>query len=181
MKAKDRDALLASLEARFAKHPRRHETVTWAQVAARLAAHPAALDVLARMEATGGEPDVIGRDATTGVITFCDCAAETPAGRRSACYDRAALDERKENKPKHSAVEWAAEIGIELLDEAQYHALQQLGTFDVKTSSWIRTPPDVRTLGGALFGDTRYGRVFIYHNGAQSYYASRAFRGVLRV
>ena len=181
MNATERNRLLATLETRFDGHPHRHTAVTWAEVADRLAAHPAALDVLARMEATGGEPDVIGRDATTGAITFCDCSAETPAGRRSACYDRAALDERKENKPKHSAVEWAAEIGIELLDEAQYVALQQLGTFDLKTSSWIRTPPAVRTLGGALFGDTRYGRVFIYHNGAQSYYASRAFRGLLRV
>ncbi|MBX3638457.1 MAG: DUF4256 domain-containing protein, partial [Rubrivivax sp.] len=150
-------------------------------VQARLDADPAAVETLARMEASGGEPDVTGRDPATGAFVFCDCAAETPAGRRSLCYDRAALDARKENKPAGSAVEAAAAMGVELLDEAQYRALQQLGEFDLKTSSWIATPADVRALGGALFCDRRYGRVFTYHNGAQSYYAVRGFRGLLRV
>ena len=133
------------------------------------------------MEATGGEPDVIGRDDGTGRYLFCDCSAESPAGRRSLCYDREALDARKDNKPEGSAIEAAAAMGIELLTEDQYRALQQLGEFDTKTSSWIATPGDVRALGGSLFCDRRYGRVFVYHNGAQSYYAARGFRGVLRV
>jgi hypothetical protein len=133
------------------------------------------------MEATGGEPDVIGLDKETGELTFCDCATESPAGRRSVCYDREALDSRKEHKPKSSAVEMAGEMGIDLLTEEQYRELQKLGEFDLKTSSWVRTPPDVRSLGGALFCDRRYGKVFVYHNGAQSYYAARGFRGLLRV
>ena len=133
------------------------------------------------MEATGGEPDVIGQDKETGQFTFCDCSLESPAGRRSVCYDRAALDSRKEHKPQSSAVEMAAEMGIELLTEEQYRELQELGELDTKTSSWVQTPPDVRSLGGALFCDRRYGRVFVYHNGAQSYYAARGFRGSLSV
>lgn len=173
--------LLPLLQARFHAHPARHPGVAWETVAARLTAHPAALRSLAAMEASGGEPDVIGYDAATGVVLFCDCAAETPAGRRSLCYDRAALDARKENKPAGSAMEMAEAMGITLLTEAEYMALQQLGAFDLKTSSWLATPPAVRALGGAIFGDRRYDRVFIYHNGAPSYYAARGFRGLLRV
>lgn len=181
MKKQERDDLLQRLQARFAAHPRRHAGIAWASVAARLDGHPAALAVLARMEASGGEPDVIGRDEASGQTLFCDCAAESPAERRSLCYDRAAWDARKEAKPQGSAAEAAAAMGVELLDEAQYRALQALGEFDLKTSSWLATPADVRALGGALFGDRRYGRVFVYHNGAQSYYAARGFRGLLRV
>lgn len=181
MKAQERDQLLATLEARFAKHPKRHAGIAWADVLARLEGRPAALKSLAAMEASGGEPDVIGRDGRSGPILFCDCAPETPTGRRSLCFDREALDARKEAKPSGSAVEAAAAMGIELLDEAQYRALQTLGEFDLKTSSWIATPPAVRKLGGALFCDRRYGQVFVYHNGAQSYYAVRGFRGLLRV
>ena len=158
----------------------RHKGAAWAQVQARLEANPAALKSLHAMERTGGEPDVIGGDDQSGFI-FCDCSAESPAGRRSLCYDREALDSRKENKPQGSAVEAAGEMGVELLTEEQYRELQQLGEFDAKTSSWIRTPADVRALGGALFCDRRYGKVFVYHNGAQSYYAARGFRGLLRV
>lgn len=181
MKTQERDALLQALKARFESHMHRHQGMTWTDVQTRLAGHPGALNSLQAMEATGGEPDVIGRDTKSGQLVFCDCAAESPAGRRSLCYDREALDSRKENKPQGSAVEMAAEMGIELLSEAQYRALQELGEFDVKTSSWIRTDPEVRALGGALFCDRRYGRVFVYHNGAQSYYAARGFRGVLSV
>ncbi len=181
MKAADRDALLQTLKTRFETHPQRHRGVAWADVEARLAKHPAALDSLHAMEATGGEPDVIGTDTKTGEITFCDCAAESPAGRRSLCYDGDALRARKENKPKGSAVEAAAKMGIELLTEDEYRALQTLGAFDLKTSSWVKTPPEIRALGGALFCDRRYGTVFLYHNGAESYYAARAFRGRLRV
>jgi hypothetical protein len=181
MKAQERDQLLATLEARFAKHAKRHAGIAWADVLARLEGRPAALKSLAAMEASGGEPDVIGRDGKSGPILFCDCAPETPTGRRSLCFDREALDARKEAKPSGSAVEAAAAMGIELLDEAQYRALQTLGEFDLKTSSWIATPPAVRKLGGALFCDRRYGQVFVYHNGAQSYYAVRGFRGLLRV
>ena len=181
MKVQERDALLQTLKARFDAHMLRHRGVAWADVRARLDSHPGALASLLAMETTGGEPDVIGHDRQSGRLVFCDCAAESPAGRRSLCYDRAALDSRKENKPRGSAVELAAEMGIELLTEAQYRALQELGEFDVKTSSWISTDPEVRTLGGALFCDRRYGRVFVYHNGAQSYYAARGFRGVLSV
>ena len=181
MKKHERDDLLERLQTRFARHPSRHAGMAWEQVAARLDAHPAALEVLARMEASGGEPDVIGRDEASGQYLFCDCTAESPADRRSLCYDREALNARKENKPQGSATEAAAEMGVELLDEAQYRTLQALGEFDLKTSSWLATPEDVRALGGALFGDRRYGRVFVYHNGAQSYYAARGFRGLLRV
>jgi hypothetical protein len=179
--SKDRQALLAALKARFEKNAGRHKGIAWADVQARLESDTRAMKVLQAMEATGGEPDVIGRDAKSGRITFCDCAPESPAGRRSLCYDRAALDARKENKPQGSAVEMAAEIGIELLTEAQYRELQALGEFDLKTSSWVKTPTDVRSLDGALFCDRRYGKVFVYHNGAQSYYAARGFRGMVSV
>ena len=181
MNAPDRDTLLRWLETRFAAHARRHASLAWSDVQARLVARPAALETLGRMEATGGEPDVIGRDPATGQVLFCDCSAESPSGRRSLCYDRTALDGRKENKPAGDAVSAAAAMGVELLTEDQYRALQMLGEFDTKTSSWIRTPADVRALGGALFCDRRYGRVFVYHNGAPSYYAVRGFRGLLRV
>ena len=175
------DDLLRSLQRRFAAHLQRHEGIAWAQVRARLEGNPAALGSLRRMEDTGGEPDVIGQDAASGRYIFCDCAAESPSGRRSLCYDSDALHARKEHKPQGSALEAAAAMGIQLLDEAQYRALQQLGEFDGKTSSWVLTPPPVRALGGALFCDRRYGQVFVYHNGAQSYYAARGFRGRLRV
>jgi hypothetical protein len=181
MKAQDRQELLQTLKARFEANMQRHKGVAWKDVLARLEADSAALQTLARMEASGGEPDVTAREQPGGQIIFSDCSAETPVGRRSLCYDDKALNERKENKPQGSAVRMAAELGIELLSEEQYRALQQLGEFDVKTSSWIATPKDVRSLGGALFCDRRYGRVFVYHNGAQSYYAARGFRGMLRV
>ena len=173
--------LLTTLEQRFLAHPHRHPTVQWATVRARLEAHPAALNSLAAMEASGGEPDLTAVDPKNGTLTFTDCAAESPAGRRSLCYDRAALDARKEAKPAGSAVEAAAAMGAELLDEQQYRVLQALGEFDLKTSSWIATPSTIRTKGGALFCDRRYGQVFTYHNGAQSYYAARGFRVQLRV
>jgi hypothetical protein len=181
MKAAERSALIKTLSDRFAAHPRRHTGISWSDVEARLTAQPAQLDVLFAMEATGGEPDVIGRDKKTGAITFCDCAAESPAGRRSLCYDRVALNSRKENKRAGSADELAATIGVELLTEAEYRALQTLGEFDRKTSSWVRTPDNIRKLGGALFCDRRYDQVFVYHNGAESYYAARGFRGAVRV
>ncbi len=173
------DALVQTLKARFEKNGRRHEGIAWATVEARLT--PAKLEVLAAMEATGGEPDVVTLGGTKGAIVFVDCAPESPAGRRSLCYDAEALASRKENKPKDSAVAMAAALRIELLSEEQYRALQKLGTFDAKTSSWIRTPPEIRARGGALFCDFRYGSVFVYHNGAESYYAARGFRGALRV
>lgn len=181
MKKQEHDPLLRALLARFEKNPARHAGLAWAQVLPRLEAKPAALKALAAMEASGGEPDVIGMEAATGEVLFCDCAAESPAGRRSLCFDGEALNARKENKPAGSAAEMASAMGVELLSEAQYRALQQLGEFDLKTSSWIATPADVRALGGALFCDRRYGRVFVYHNGAQSYYAARGFRALLRV
>lgn len=153
----------------------------WAKVLARLEAHPEKLWPLNEMERTGGEPDVVGRDKKTAEIVFCDCSAESPKGRRSICYDREALEARKEFKPANNAMDMAAAIGIELLTEEEYRELQGLGEFDTKTSSWLKTPPEVRKLGGAIFGDRRYGRVFVYHNGADSYYAARGFRGALRV
>ena len=179
MKEQERHELLRALKARFEKNMHRHKGVAWDEVQARLETNPGALRSLAAMEATGGEPDVIGQDKKTGHFTFCDCSTESPAGRRSLCYDREALDSRKENKPQGSAVEMAAEMGIDLLTEEQYRELQKLGELDMKTSSWVKTPPDVRALGGALFCDRRYGKVFVYHNGAQSYYAARGFRGSL--
>lgn len=181
MKAQERDELLQTLKARFEKNQHRHKGMAWDEVQARLEGNPEALRSLRAMEDTGGEPDVIGRDKKTGHITFCDCSKESPAGRRSICYDREALDSRKENKPKSSAVEMAAAMGIDLLTEEEYRELQKLGEHDLKTSSWIKTPSDVRSLGGALFCDRRYGKVFVYHNGAESYYAARGFRGSLRV
>lgn len=178
---RERGPLLATLQARFAAHMARHQGIEWTLVQARLEAAPEKLGALHGMETTGGEPDVIGQDQETGEFLFCDCSAESPAGRRSLCYDRAALDSRKEHKPATSVGDMAASMGIELLTEAQYRALQTLGEFDTKTSSWVQTPPDIRQLGGALFGDRRFGHVFIYHNGAQSYYSSRGFRGILRL
>lgn len=179
MKSQERDELLQALKARFEKNMHRHKGIAWAEVQARLESNPGAMKSLRAMEATGGEPDVIGQDKKTGRITFCDCSTESPTGRRSLCYDRAALDSRKEHKPQSSAVDMAAEMGIDLLTEEQYRELQELGEFDTKTSSWVQTPSDVRSLGGALFCDRRYGKVFVYHNGAQSYYAVRGFRGSL--
>lgn len=181
MKAQERSELLQALKARFEKHMQRHHGIAWADVQARLEGSADALKSLLAMEQTGGEPDVIGRDPQTQRLTFCDCSRESPSGRRSLCYDRAALDARKEHKPEGSAIEMAADMGIEVLTEDQYRALQALGEFDTKTSSWIRTPPELRSQGGALFGDRRYGRVFVYHNGVQSYYAARGFRGLLLV
>lgn len=181
MKKQERDELLAVLKARFEKNKPRHKGLAWEEVQKRLDANPNHLASLQAMESSGGEPDVIGKEAKTGQIIFCDCSAQSPSGRRSVCYDREALDGRKENKPRSSALELAAEMGIELLTEEQYRALQQLGEFDTKTSSWIQTPPGIRSLGGALFCDRRYNTVFVYHNGAESYYAARGFRGALRV
>lgn len=181
MNAMEREELRQALQSRFEKNIHRHKDLKWTSVLARLDSAPAALTTLRQMEASGGEPDVIGDDNSIGQVIFCDCSAESPLGRRSLCYDDEALNARKENKPQGSAVRVAAAMGVELLSEAQYRALQQLGEFDTKTSSWIATPEDVRSRGGALFCDRRYGRVFVYHNGAQSYYAARGFRGLLRV
>jgi len=174
------DTLLYTLQARFEGHPQRHAGIAWRDVLARFDGNLSALNSLQAMEETGGEPDVTGRD-DDGHIVFCDCSAETPAGRRSLCYDDDALAARKTQKPAGSAMAMATGMGVALLTEAQYHALQVLGEFDLKTSSWLATPADVRGLDGALFGDRRYGRVFVYHNGAQSYYAARGFRGALTV
>lgn len=176
-----RDALLDTLQARFKKNRSRHEGLEWAPIQTKLEASPDKLWSLYEMERTGGEPDVVGYDAKTDEYLFVDCSAESPQGRRSGCYDRAGLESRKENKPEHNAVDMAAYMGIDLLDEDQYRALQRLGTFDAKTSSWLSTPAAIRKLGGALYADFRYGQVFVYHNGAQSYYAGRAFRGSLNV
>lgn len=173
--------LLDVLKARFEANMKRHNGLDWAKVRARLEADPKKLHALGEMERTGGEPDVIGHDPVTGDYVFCDCSAETPKGRRSLCFDRQALDERKEHKPEGSAIDLAAAIGIELLTEEQYRALQELGAFDLKTSSWVKTPPEIRKKGGALFCDRRYDHVFLYHNGASSYYAVRGFRGLLKV
>lgn len=180
LSANEQQALLATLAARFQKQGKRHARIDWASVQARLEAAPTRLWSLAQMEASGGEPDVVAVDPDGGVV-FMDCAAESPAGRRSLCYDRAALDERKEHKPADSVVEVAEAMGIALLSEEDYRALQELGRFDCKTSSWIRTPVEIRKLGGALFCDRRYNQVFVYHNGASSYYAARGFRGKLVV
>jgi hypothetical protein len=174
------NALIATLKARFEKNMGRHRGISWSAVETRLEGNIGALKTLQAMEDSGGEPDVISR-GKSGQITFCDCSAESPAGRRSLCYDAEALASRKEHKPKGSAVDMAAKMGVELLTEQQYRELQQLGEFDTKTSSWVLTPDDIRSLGGALFCDRRYGQVFVYHNGAQSYYGARGFRGLLRV
>lgn len=176
-----REGLLKTLKTRFEKNMSRHAGLEWAGVQAKLEANPDKLWPLHEMEATGGEPDVVGYDSKTGEYIFYDCSAESPKGRRSVCYDREALESRKEHKPKNSAVDMAAAMGIELLTEEQYRELQQLGNFDMKTSSWVLTPERIRKLGGALFCDRRYDTVFVYHNGAESYYAARGFRGSLRV
>lgn len=176
-----REALLDALKTRFEKNPDRHRGLSWAEVQARLEARADKLWSLAEMERTGGEPDVVRRDERSGEFVFVDCAPESPAGRRSVCYDRDALETRRGHPPKNAAVEMAAAMGIELLGEAEYFVLQRLGEFDTKTSSWIKTPADIRQRGGALYGERRYGRVFIGHNGAQSYFAVRGFRGLLRV
>jgi hypothetical protein len=181
MKAPERKELLQTLQARFEKHMQRHAGIAWPEVQARLEGNAAALKALSAMEASGGEPDVIGQATGASRFIFCDCSPESPTGRRSTCYDGEARQSRKENRPESSAIEMAAEMGIELLSEEQYRALQALGEFDTKTSSWIKTPADVRALGGALFCDRRYGKVFTYHNGVQSYYAARGFRGSLQV
>src|SRR5436189_3342528 len=176
-----REELLSALKARFEKNMNRHKDLDWAKVQAKLEAHTERLWSLNEMERTGGEPDVVGHDKKTGEYTFYDCSPESPNGRRSLCYDREALESRKEHKPKNSATDMAAAMGIELLAEEQYRELQKLGEFDTKTSSWVKTPADIRNLGGALYCDRRYGRVFVGHNGAQSYYNSRGFRGWLKV
>ena len=178
---KQREELLKTLKTRFEKNMQRHKGVEWAKVKSKLEANPAKLWSLNEMETTGGEPDVVGHDKKTGEYIFYDCSPESPNGRRSLCYDREALVSRKEHKPKNNAVEVADAMGIELLTEEQYRQLQQLGNFDTKTSSWIQTPDDIRELGGALFCDRRYNTVFVYHNGAESYYAARGFRGSIIV
>lgn len=180
MKARQREELLRALKARFEKNMNRHKGVEWAKVQEKLEANPEKLRSLGEMERTGGEPDVVGHDRKTGEYIFYDCSAESPKGRRSVCYDREGLESRKEHRPENSAIDMAAAMGIELLTEAQYRELQRLGDFDTKTSSWVKTPADIRKRGGALFCDRRYGHVFVYHNGAQSYYAARGFRGSLK-
>jgi hypothetical protein len=176
-----REELLRASKARFEANMNRHPGLEWAKVCAKLEANAAKLWSLGEMERTGGEPDVIGHDRNTGEYVFYDCSAETPGGRRNVCYDREALESRKEHKPKDNAMDMAAAMGIQLLTEEEYRALQKLANFDTKTSSWVKTPSDIRKLGGALFCDRRFGHVFVYHNGAQSYYSGRAFRGSLRV
>jgi|SRR5215213_933350 len=181
LSSEQREELLRTLKARFEKHLNRHKGLEWAKVQAKLEPNAEKLWSLNEMERTGGEPDVVGQDKKTGEYVFYDCSAESPKGRRSVCYDREALDARKEHKPKDSAIDMAAAMGIELLTEEQYRQLQKLGNFDTKTSSWVKTPAEIRKLGGALFCDRRYDTVFVYHNGAESYYGARAFRGSLRV
>jgi hypothetical protein len=178
---KQREELLGTLKVRFEKNLNRHAGLEWSKVKARLEAHPEKLCSLHEMESTGGEPDVVGQDKKTGEYVFFDCSPQSPEGRVSLCYDREALDSRKKFKPKNSAMDLAATIGIELLTEEQYRELQQLGEFDTKSSTWLKTPPEIRKLGGAIFGDRRFGRVFVYHNGAESYYSGRGFRGWLKV
>jgi hypothetical protein len=181
MTPKQRDELLRTLKARFEDNMNRHEGLEWARVQAKLEANADKLWSLHEMERTDGEPDVVGHDEVTDEYIFFDCSAESPKGRRKVCYDRQALESRKEHKPENSALDMAAALGIELLTEEQYRELQTLGEFDTKTSSWVKTPPDIRKLGGALFCDRRFGAVFVYHNGAESYYAARGFRGSLRI
>src|SRR6476469_5115572 len=181
LSARQREELLTTLKTRFEKNMSRHKGVDWTKVQAKLEANPEKLWSLNEMETTGGEPDVVAFDKKTGEYTFYYCSAESPKGRRSVCYDREALEARKENKPKDSAVDMAAAMGVEILTEEQYRELQKLGEFDLKTSSWVKTPGEIRKLGGALFCDRRFGRVFAYHNGAESYYAARGFRASLRI
>jgi Protein of unknown function (DUF4256) len=181
MEAALHDEMVKTLRDRFEKNRGRHTGIDWAAVQARLEASPEKLQALYEMERTGGEPDVIAYDLQTNEFTFCDCSPESPVGRRSLCYDREAFDSRKEHKPSSSAIEMASSMGIEILTEEQYRALQNLGEFDRKTSSWVKTPPKIRELGGALFCDRRYDHVFVYHNGAESYYAARGFRGLVKV
>lgn len=181
MEAIQQAELLNTLMARFEKNMHRHQGLEWAKIQAKLAANDEKLRSLHKMERTGGEPDVVGQDKETAESIFFDCSTESPVGRRRVCYDREGLESRKDHKPENNAIDMAAAMGIELLTEEQYRALQKLGDFDTKTSSWLKTPAEIRKLGGAIFGDFRYGRVFVYHNGAQSYYAARAFRGSLRV
>lgn len=177
----ENEELFKILKTRFEKNMIRHKGLVWEKVQSKLEANPDKLWSLGEMETTGGEPDVIGYDKKKDEYIFCDCSAESPAGRRSLCYDRDALNARKENKPKNSAIDMAAEMGIEILTEEQYRELQGLGEFDLKTSSWINTPPEIRKLGGAIFCDRRYNTIFVYHNGAESYYAARGFRGLLKI
>ena len=181
LSTKERAELLSVLKARFEKNMNRHKGIAWADVQAKLESSPGKLMSLSEMEKTGGEPDVVGHDKKKGEYIFFDCSPESPNGRRSFCYDRQALDSRKEHKPKNNALDIAAAMNVEILSEEQYRELQKLGNFDTKTSSWIMTPPAIRKLGGAIFADYRYGTVFVYHNGAESYYAARGFRGSLRV
>ena len=178
---KQRDELLRALKTRFEKNMVRHKGLDWAKIKARLEANPGKLWSLNEMERTGGEPDVVGRDQKTGEYIFFDCSPESPKGRAAVCYDREGLESRKEHRPKNTAIDMATAMGVDLLTEDEYHRLQKLGEFDTRTTTWVRTPPDIRKLGGALFGDRRYGRVFIYHNGAQSYYSARGFRASLKV
>ncbi len=177
----ENEELFKILKTRFEKNMIRHKGLLWDKVQSKLEANPDKLWSVGEMETTGGEPDVIGYDKKKDEYIFCDCSAESPAGRRSLCYDRDALNARKEHKPKNSAIDMAAEMGIEILTEEQYRELQGLGEFDLKTSSWINTPPDIRKLGGAIFCDRRYNTIFVYHNGAESYYAARGFRGIIKV
>lgn len=181
MKARQRETLLGALKVRFEKNVARHKGLEWSRVESRLIANAGKLRALEEMERTGGEPDVVDFDKKTGECVFYDCSAESPAGRRSLCYDREGLESRKAHRPESSALDMAGAMGIVILTEQQYRQLQELGELDRKTSSWVKTPPDIRKLGGALFCDRRYGHVFVYHNGAQSYYAARGFRGSLRV
>jgi hypothetical protein len=181
LSSEEREELLLALRARFEKNMNRHKGLEWAKVQSKLEANTEKLWSLNEMETTGGEPDVVGHDKKTGEYIFYDCSAESPKGRRSVCYDHEALESRKEHKPENSAIEMATDMGIEILTEEQYRELQKLGKFDTKTSSWIKTPADIRKLGGAIFADWRYGHIFVYHNGAESYYAARAFRGSLRI
>lgn len=181
MSSPDREELLSVLQKRYAENMNRHQGLEWDDVRAKLEANGEKLRSLSEMERTGGEPDVVGFDESTGEFIFFDCSAESPKGRRSVCYDRDAWESRKEHKPENNGIGMATEMGIEILTEAEYRQLQELGQFDLKTSSWISTPPDIRNLGGALFCDRRFGHVFVYHNGAESYYAARGFRGSLRV